>query len=220
MSLLTPKQKIVLQAVRECMSENGKMPTVRELQDKCAELNLTLKSTRSVFLYLKTLEEKGLISRTPTKNGSELVSLSKDNFFDMPVFGMANAGAATLFAEQNIMGYLKISKKLFKREDLFAIKVSGDSMNLSIVNQKHIENGDFIIVDPNYTSFRNDDKVLVVIDGLATVKTFKKIDEKTIVLLPQSTNKKHQPIYLTPDDDFVINGKVVDVLKLQEYQTN
>jgi len=214
--MLSPKQKIVLQAVHECMSENGKMPSVRELQEKCADLGLNLKSTRSVFLYLKTLEEKGLIIKD-TKHGSELVSINHDNFFDMPVFGMANAGAATLFAEQNIMGYLKISKKLFKREDLFAIKVSGDSMNRSIINHKRIDDGDFVIVDPNYTNFKDGDKVLVAIDGLATIKNFKKIDSKTIVLLPESTNKKHQPIYLTPDDDFVFNGKVVDILKLQEY---
>lgn len=217
--MLTPKQKIVLQGVHECMSENGKMPTVRELQVKCSDLGLELKSTRSVFLYLKTLEEKGLIMKD-AKRGSDLVSVDRENFFDMPIFGMANAGAATLFAEQNIMGYLKISKKLFKRQDMFAIKVSGDSMNRSIVNRKRIDDGDFIIVDPNYSNFKDGDKVLVAIDGLATVKTFKKIDAKTIVLMPESSNKKHQPIYLTPEDDFIFNGKVMDVLKLQDYQTN
>ena len=216
--MLTPKQKTVLQAVREYMSENGQMPTVRELKDKCADLGLNLKSTRSIFLYLKSLEENGLIRRTKTKRGSELASINKKNFLDVPVFGMTSAGAATMFAEQNVMGYLKISKKLFKREDIFAIKVSGDSMNLSIINRKRIDDGDFILVDPNYDTFKDGDKVLVVIDGLATVKTFKKIDKKTIALIPQSTNKNHHPIYLTPEDDFIFNGKVIDVLKLKEYE--
>ncbi|HLD28081.1 MAG TPA: S24 family peptidase [Patescibacteria group bacterium] len=217
MDILTPKQKIVLQAVREFMAENGQMPTIRELQVKCADLGLKLKSTRSIFFYLKSLEENGLIRRTKTKKGSELASISKENFMDIPIFGMTSAGSATMFAEQSIIGYLKISKRLFKREDIFAIKVAGDSMNLSVVNRKRIEDGDFIIVDPNYSTFHDGDKVLVVIDGLATVKIFKKIDNKTIALIPQSTNKKHQPIYLTPEDEFVFNGKVIDVLKLQEY---
>ncbi len=215
MKVLTPKQKTVLQAIKEFSADIGRMPKVRELQDKCSELGLKLKSTRSVFLYLKSLEEKGLVSRIPTKKGTQLKSFDKKSFIDLPIFGTASAGSPFFWAEQNILGYLKISKNLFKKSNLFAVKVSGDSMNLSVINNKRIEDGDFIIVDPEVKVFKDGDKVLVVIDGLATVKTFKKIDKKTIVLLPQSTNKKHQPIFLTPSDDFVINGKVVDVLKYQ-----
>ncbi len=58
------------------------------------------------------------------------------------------------------------------------------------------------------------DKVLVVIDGLATVKTYRTLDGKNIVLMPESTDPKHKPIFLTDEDNFVINGKVIDVLKL------
>ena len=53
-----------------------------------------------------------------------------------------------------------------------------------------------------------------MIDGLATVKTFRTIDGHHIVLLPESSDKRHKPIFLTDEDDFVINGKVIDVLKL------
>ena len=54
----------------------------------------------------------------------------------------------------------------------------------------------------------------MVINGMATVKTYRTVDGKNIVLLPESTDKKHKPIFLTEEDDFVINGKVIDVLKL------
>ena len=98
-------------------------------------------------------------------------------------------------------------------DSIFAIKVSGTSMNQSKINGKKVENGDYVLVDPDYKNYNDNDKVLVVIDGLATVKTFKKIDAETIGLFPESIDKTHQPIYLTPDDNFIVNGKVVDVFK-------
>ncbi|MDP3964629.1 MAG: S24 family peptidase, partial [bacterium] len=93
-------------------------------------------------------------------------------------------------------------------------QVSGTSMNKAKVNGKTIQSGDFILVDAHTKEFRNGDRVLVVIDGLATVKTYRSLDGKMIALLPESTDKIHKPIFLTPEDNFVINGRVIDVLKM------
>lgn len=215
MEILTPKQKIVLQAIKEFFSENGTMPTVREIQQYSQRLGLRLKSLRSFFIYLNELEEKGYIERTSEDRGISLKGVTGDGFLDVPVFGMANAGAATMFADQYIEGYLKVSKRIVKDRDVFAIQVSGTSMNKSRVNGKTIENGDFILVDAGTKEYKNDDKVLVVIDGMATVKKFRTVDGHNIALLPESTDSRHQPIFLTEDDNFVINGKVIDVLKVR-----
>jgi len=212
MKILTPKQKIVLQAIKKFFSENGRMPTIRELKQENAKLGLKFKSLRSVFLYLNALEEKGFIKRASKKRGIELKDCAKKNFINVPVLGMANAGSPTFFAEENIEGYLKVSKALLKNREVFAIRVFGDSMNLAEINGKKIEEDDLILVDNQVKDFKNGDKVLTVIDGLATIKVFKKISKKMIGLFPKSTNKKHQPIYLAPADDFIINGKVIDVL--------
>jgi len=212
MKTLTPKQKIVLQAIKKFFSENGKMPTIRELKDENAKLGLKFKSLRSVFLYLNALEEKGFIKRSSKSKGIELKNYAKKSFIDVPVLGMANAGSPTFFAEQNIEGYLKVSKALLRNKEVFAVRVFGDSMNLSKINGKKIKEDDLILVDHKVKDFKNGDRVLTVIDGLATVKLFKKISQKMIGLFPESTNKRHQPIYLTPSDDFIINGKVIDVL--------
>ncbi len=215
MQILTPKQKIVLQAIKEFFSENGAMPTVREIQEVSGKLGLKLKSLRSFFIYLNELEEKGYIERTSEDRGIKLKGVTQDSFLDVPVFGMANAGAATMFAEQYIEGYLKVSKRIVRdSRNVFAIQVSGTSMNKARVNSKTIQNGDFILVDSTWKHYDNGDKVLVVINGMATVKTYRTVDGKNIVLLPESTDKKHKPIFLTEEDDFVINGKVIDVLKL------
>lgn len=215
MKILTPKQRIVLQAIKEFFSENGTMPTVREIQETAGKLGLKLKSLRSFFLYLNELEEKGYIERTSEDRGIKLKGVTKDSFFDVPVFGMANAGAATMFADQYIEGYLKVSKRIVRdSRNVFAVQVSGTSMNKARVNGKTIQNGDFILVDSTWKHYNNGDRVLVVINGMATVKTYRTVDGKNIVLLPESTDQKHKPIFLTEEDDFVINGKVIDVLKL------
>lgn len=215
MKILTPKQQIVLQAIKQFFSENGTMPTVREIQEVSGQLGLKLKSLRSFFLYLNELEDKGYIERTSEDRGISLKGVTKDGFLDVPVFGMANAGAATMFADQYIEGYLKVSKRIVRdSRNVFAIQVSGTSMNKARVNNKTIQSGDFILVDSTWKHYNNGDKVLVVINGMATVKTYRTVDGKNIVLLPESTDKKHKPIFLTEEDDFVINGKVIDVLKL------
>ncbi len=215
MKILTPKQQIVLQAIKQFFSENGTMPTIREIQEVSGKLGLKLKSLRSFFLYLNELEDKGFIERTSEDRGIILKGVTKDGFLDVPVFGMANAGAATMFADQYIEGYLKVSKRIVRdSRNVFAVQISGTSMNKARVNGKTIQSGDFILVDSTWKHYNNGDRVLVVINGMATVKTYRTVDGKNIVLLPESSDKKHKPIFLTEEDDFVINGKVIDVLKL------
>lgn len=211
--MLTPKQKIVLQALRQFWTENGKMPTVRELQGMTKQLGLKLKSLRSFFIYLNELERKGYIQRTSEERGIIMKGVSKQSFVDVPVLGMANAGTALMFADEYVEGYLKVSKRIVRDLDVFAVQVSGTSMNKATVNDKTIADGDFILVDKNAECVHGD-KVLVVIDGLATVKTYRTLDGKNIVLMPESTDPKHKPIFLTDEDNFIINGKVIDVLKL------
>lgn len=214
MEMLTPKQKIVLRAIKQLFSEQGKSPTVRELREKTSELGLHLKSLRSFFIYLNELEKKGYIRRTSQGRGIMLKGVDKNTFMDIPVLGVANAGMALMFADEYVEGYLKVSKKIVKDRKVFAVQVSGTSMNLAKVNGKTIEDGDFILVDKNCEEFASGDKVLVVVEGLATVKTYRTVDGKNIALVPESTDPKHKPIFLTEDDNFVINGKVIDVLKL------
>lgn len=219
MQILTPKQKIVLQAIKDFFSENGTMPTVRELQEQSSQLGLKLKSLRSFFLYLNELEEKGYIERTGEDRGITLKGVTSESFIDVPVFGMASAGAATMFADQYIEGYLKVSKRIVSpqaKSRVFAVQVSGTSMNKAKVGGKTIQNGDFILVDTSWKHYDNGDKVLVVIDGMATVKTYRTVDGHNVVLLPESTDSKHKPIFLTDEDDFIINGKVIDVLKISK----
>lgn len=216
MKILTQKEEIVLKTLKEWLKKKGKMPTVREIQAGVKKYAVEIKSVGSVFNYLKSLEEKGYIKKTKADRGIEIIEQAKKNFINIPILGTANAGCPLFFAEQNIEGFLKISRKLFTQqitEHIFAIEVSGSSMNLSDVRGKRIEDGDYVLIDAAYKDFRNGDKVLATIDGLATIKTFMRIDEDNVGLFPQSTESQHRPIYLTGEDNFVINGKIIDVMK-------
>ncbi len=216
MNFLTKKEKKVLQVINSYFKENGRMPTVRGLKDELNEEGMSIKSVGTVSYYLKRLEDKGFIERDSSKNrGIKLTSgISNDALVDVPILGVANAGVPTAFADENLEGFLKISKRILKgSEGAFAIQVEGDSMNKAKIKGKKIKSGDYVVVDPNDKDYKNGDKVLVVVDGLATVKLFKWIDKNRFGLFPDSSNKKHKPIYLTPEDEFIINGKIIDVLK-------
>ncbi|MEI9966268.1 MAG: hypothetical protein WDN67_01185 [Candidatus Moraniibacteriota bacterium] len=67
MQLLTPKQKIVFQAIKEFFSENGEMPTVRELQDRSDKMGLKLKSLRSFICLSEANWNARAISSAPAK---------------------------------------------------------------------------------------------------------------------------------------------------------
>ena len=216
MRLLTKKEEVVLKNIKNYLSDKGKMPTIREIHQLVKKSGLKVKSLASIFLYLRSLEDKGFISRSSEDRGIKLISDSQRNFVSIPILGTANAGSPTFFAEQNVEGYLKLSRRLITKkitDFIFAIEVFGDSMDLAEIGNKRIESGDYVLVDAKCKEYRDGDKVLATVDSLATIKNFFRIDRETIGLFPKSRNKYHKPIYLTPEDNFVINGKIIDVLK-------
>lgn len=216
MDWLSQKQKTVLKAIKNFHFRYGQMPTLRELKDFLARsYNLDLKSLRSIYQYLESLEEKGLIKRGRGPREIKLIDLRKTSFWHIPVYGWVDAGTPSSLPQEAIEGYLKIAKKLLptRNKNLFAIEVVGDSMSQAEIKGKKIEDGDYVVINPDNKDSRNRDIVVANIDGTLTVKEFMWADKKTIGLFPKSTNKEHKPIYLTKHDDFLIVGKVVDVYK-------
>jgi len=62
----------------------------------------------------------------------------------------------------------------------------------------------------------NGDIVVAVINGLATIKVFQRAPNGTVLLVPKSKNKDHQPIILHPDDTVVICGKIDKVFNFNQ----
>lgn len=141
---------------------------------------------------------------------------SGSQLFSIPIIGTASCGPATIFAEQNFEGFLRVSSKLINRKHptgLYAIKAKGSSMNRAEVNGKRIEDGDYIIVNSNDTNVKTGDVVLAIIDDMATVKKLIDDRENGQIVLMADSSFDYQPIYLHADDAFNISAKVIGVIK-------
>jgi SOS-response transcriptional repressor LexA len=170
--------------------------------------------------HLQKLAEGGLIQMNLEAGVIKLVKrgyakASTSPIYSLPVVGSANCGPATIFAEQNIDQYLKISSSLLPRNksNLYALIADGDSMNKAEVDGKTIESGDFVLVDSEYKSYKNGDIVVAVIDGLATIKHYREDKANKMIILEADSTEKYLPIFIHEGDDFQISGKVVGIIK-------
>jgi SOS-response transcriptional repressor LexA len=160
---------------------------------------------------------KGVMARAESKPAWAKGLLdAKARLFSIPIVGTANCGPATIFAEQNVRGFLRVSSRLIgksKPTGLYAIKADGSSMNRAEIKGRRIEDGDYIIIDSEDHDVKTGDVVLAIVDNKGTVKRF--IDDRAngqIVLMAQSSFD-YEPIYLHEDDEFTISGKAVSVIK-------
>lgn len=180
---------------------------------------IEINSPQKIKHHLLQLEKNGLIQMdrlakvmTRTKPGS----LYQSPLVALPILGTANCGPATIYAENNIEGYLRISGRLLTRKKgIFAIKASGYSMNKANINGQSVEDGDYVIVDPSYTSFKNGDYVLSILDGMANIKRyFNDKESKRIILLSESS-ASFSPIFIHYHDmdSYLANGKIIQVIK-------
>ena len=186
--------------------------TLRQIGDMIGE-----KLPQKIKHHLSQLERKGFILiDNKNKKISRISNKAKAGglFVSIPVVGYANCGPATIYADQNIEGYLKISKRFTpNKKNIFAIKAEGNSMNRADVGGKNIEPGDYVIVDSESISPHDNDYIVSIIDGMANIKKYR-LDKKNarIALLSEST-QEYTPIFIHESDDFKISGKVVDVIK-------
>lgn len=177
-----------------------------------------VENAATIKYHLEQLKNKGLIKKQPTNNVSSLrekILRSQDSLVNIPILGSANCGVAMLMAEEMLEGYLKISSKLLpgsNHDNLFAVKAEGDSMNLANIKGHQIEEGDYLIIDTNNINPRDGDYVLSVIDGCANIKKMIRDKNNRIVLVSEST-RNYPPIYIHPNDSYLINGAVISVIK-------
>lgn len=172
--------------------------------------------------HLLQLDKKGLLRVNLDKGVIEVVKRGvvntgrKAGMFSLPIVGAANCGPATIFAENRIEGHLKVSSKILphRKKDLFVLVASGNSMNDTNLNGKTIEDGDYVVVDSRYLNPKTGDIVVSVIDGMANIKKYKWDSQSNqIILMSESTEQGHHPYFIHEDDEFIISGKVVDVIK-------
>ncbi len=218
---LTPKQKKVLEFVKKYSEKHEFAPSLQEIGK-----HLGVSSPATVHQHLEALASKGFLEREKNQKRSMTLHTPESiespysgtvglDSISLPIVGSANCGPADILAEENIEGYLKVSKSLLNRRDgLFVIRASGDSMNKADFFGKTIENGDFVVIDSLSRDAKHGDYVLSIIDGCANLKKFIVDRNGQMLLVSESKSKKdYKPIFLHPDDDFMINGKIISVIK-------
>lgn len=197
----------VLGAIHDWLVEHGVPPTIEELRAK-----LKVGSTRTIVRYLQWLEEGGDIERWPGARGLKLLRGGKMGVetVAVPLVGEVPAGPF-MVAEENIEGWIRLPRTALKPSSakFFLLRVRGDSMNKATVDDKHIENGDLVIVRQQPTAHTGD-IVVAIIDGEATVKRFGQ-GPHYFVLKPESKNPDHRPIIV--NHDFTVAGIVYGLLK-------
>lgn len=186
--------------------------TLRQIGEMMGE-----KLPQKVKHHLSQLERKGfiLVDRK-NKKISRISNKAKagDLFISIPIVGSANCGQAAIYADQNIEGYLKISKRLApNKKSVFAIKADGNSLNRANIKGKNIENGDYVIVDSENISPHDGDYIVSIIDGMANIKKYRLDKENSRIALLSESTQEYTPIFIHKSDDFRINGKAIDVIK-------
>jgi SOS-response transcriptional repressor LexA len=217
MDKLTLKQNTVLEKIREIIEQEKENPTTYRVHKCLKESGVAVGSLKGTVQVIEALEKKDLLKRD---EDHKIFLVENDNYanweniFSIPMYGLASCGEALAYADSNVDGYLQISKSLFREEDpakLFAVKALGDSMD-----KEEIGDGDYVVFEKceNNADFEN--KIVVaVINGMATIKRYKKLPHGIIGLFPHSTNKIHQPIYLDASDSILIAGIFKKVLPVK-----
>lgn len=220
--MISPKQKQIYDFIVSYSQEHGVAPSLEEIAGHFSFLQYP----SSAHYHVKKLQDEGYLERESNRPRSIGIFADREvktpvfrkaglDAVRVPVLGAANAGPATLFADENVAGYLKVSRSVLnRRSDVFALRVEGDSMNRAKIDGKNLEEGDFVVIDSTYRTPRNGDYVLSVIDDCANLKKFQR-DQKTgdVMLVSESSSPKHKPIYISSEDDFMVNGKIIGVVK-------
>jgi repressor LexA len=210
--VLTERQRTILQVIRASVTNRGYPPSIREIGDAVG-----LTSTSSVAHQLRTLERKGYLRRDPNRpravdvrGADDMVTpivgtdvagsdaLPEPTF--VPVLGRIAAGGPIL-AEEAVEDVFPLPRELVGEGSLFLLRVVGESMV-----DAAICDGDWVVVRQQNVA-DNGDIVAAMIDGEATVKTFKRTRGQ-VWLMPH--NPAFDPI---PGNDAVILGKVVTVIR-------
>ncbi|MFQ1003987.1 transcriptional repressor LexA [Modestobacter sp. SSW1-42] len=215
---LTQRQRRVLEVIRDSIDRRGYPPSVREIGEAVG-----LSSASSVAHQLSVLQRKGWLRRDPNRPRALDVRMPGETSVMtespaetptaatgtdettptptyVPLVGRIAAGGPVL-AEQAVEDVFPLPRELVGDGTLFMLKVAGDSMV-----EAAICDGDWVVVRQQPTA-ENGEIVAAMIDGEATVKTYKRRDGH-VWLIPH--NPAYEPI---PGDDATVLGRVVTVLR-------
>ena len=193
---LTEAQNELFRWIKDYMKDFKHSPSIRQMMEA-----MGLKSPAPIQSRLKHLQEKGYISWQEGK--ARTLQIIDEVLEGIPIMGsVAAGGLVETFAD--VSENLDVSE-IFKKKDVFALTVNGDSMIDAC-----IADGDMVLMEPIKDNFslRNGTIVSALVPGLGTtLKYFLKKDNKIYL---EAANSAYEPIILDLDQ-VQIQGKLLAV---------
>jgi repressor LexA len=187
----------ILDYIRETIDERGYPPSVREIAEAVG-----LASTSAVHHHLTKLEKDGRLQKQATRSRALTLPGSRAaKLVNAPIIGEIAAGQP-IEAYEDRTETMALPAELAPRHDTFVLRVRGKSMI-----EDHIDNGDYVVIQPQDTARDGEIVVAILEDNTATLKRFYK--ERDRIRL-QPANSEMEPIYAR---DVKIQGKVIGVIR-------
>jgi len=196
---LTPKQRAVLQYLKDYRREHAMPPSYDEIRREFGFASLN-----SARKHLLQLHRKGYI-RSPWKNQKRALEIVEAEEVHraaaLPLVGSVSAGKPLLSEELD--GTVEVPEAMLRRGEHFALRVRGDSMI-----EDGIRDGDLLVVQ------RREDAevgqtVVALVDGEATVKRYYRRGDK-VELRP--ANEEFTPV-IAESSSVHLEGVVVGLVR-------
>ncbi|HEX7502892.1 MAG TPA: transcriptional repressor LexA [Acidobacteriota bacterium] len=194
--MLTKKQKLVLDKIRDFSRRNGYFPTVREIAAAAG-----LSSPATVQAYLDRLRRGGALRRHDRSWDLAAEPAAGGGRLAVPLVGMVPAGPALEMFESLGDEVVLPEWLAEKGGDIVAFRVQGQSMK-----DAYIQDGDLVLIKRAETAAPGQMVVARLGDGSITLKRLKR-DRDAYVLVPEN------PDYAPIAAPFQLVGKVVGVLR-------
>lgn len=191
---LTKKQKRILQFIARKIWREKHAPTIREIAQ-----NFGFSSTGTVRDYLRLLQAKGYIELAGKK--SRAIKLIEKKLLQFPIIAQVHAGMPLLTYE-DFEGYFDLEQLFFADEQIFALRVKGDSMV-----EAGIMPEDLILVR-RQPGCENGDIVVALLEEETTIKYFKHRKGRAYL---EPANKDY-PLIPVKENVSII-GKVISVVR-------
>ena len=207
---LSTVQKKTYDFIKKFISENGYAPSLKDIAN-----HINVKSISTAFFHLERLAEKGFIVKgengsieliNQNNNESSESSMSFTNYLEncqVPLVGIIAAGGA-IEAIENTNTMITIPPSMIDgKGEVFCLEVQGNSMI-----DAHICDEDIVVVKKQDYAENGQIVVALLDDGSATLKTYKKLKNGQVMLIP--ANKDFVPITL---DSVKVQGKVIGIIR-------
>ena len=197
---LTKRQRQILTYVTAYLRQNGYSPSMEEIA-----VHFKMASLNGVYKHLKSLEERGFISRLANQARSIQVlepEIREQSSAELPLMGRIAAGQPIEAISD--LETVSVPDSFLTRGRNFVLRVEGDSMI-----EEHIQDGDLIVLEERSTA-HNGQMVVALVDGESV--TLKKFFREGDNIRLQPANQKLDPIVVS-EDRVQIQGIVVGVMR-------